>query len=316
METPKKPVEPPTKPAKLKNAVVLSTPSPTQIKLPAYTTPAKKDLAVIVPFFNPTQSLRIAQNVLLTTSFMRAAGLVTGDEPFLFPEAANNFLFRSTSYMFYKENLFACVEKRLPASYTKLLLLDSDILFEMPDWYNQLSAALDEKQVIQPFESAHWLGADFRPTASKQSVFVVRASNTHTGFAWAFRRDWYATAGICEYALIGGGDSLFYLRIGGGGTVSRLYHQEVAGLPHIPTPMTGYLKQKVYHLFHGPLTKRQYDTRQDTLWAFLQKKGLTKVSELVSRREDGILEWLPAYCTELNALMLHYFQERKDDDIS
>lgn len=309
------------KTAEIRNTVTV-TGSDTRIKVPTYAVPVKKDLAVIIPFFNPTQSIRIIQNVLLTTNLMRAVGipvfvaeLMTGDDVAVFPEGPNNFLFRSASYMFYKENLFACVEKRLDTSYTKLLLLDSDILFEMPDWYDQLSVALESKEVIQPFESAHWLAADFRPSTSKQSVLVKHGVNTHSGFAWAFRRDWYAIAGICEHALVGGGDSLFCVRLSTGSIPQRLYRHEFSALPRIPTPAMGFLKQKVYHLFHGPLVKRQYDSRYEPFLKYLQRKGLVKISDLVLRREDGILEWLPAYRDELNILMLRYFQERNDDAI-
>lgn len=296
-------------------------PPSTRIILPSYVRPAQTDLAVIVPFFNPTRSVRIAQNALLTTSLMRAAGipvfvaeLATGDDAWIFPETSNNYRYRSSSYMFYKENLFACVEKHVPPDFTKLALVDSDILFEMKDWYDQLGAALDSKQVIHPFETAHWLSINFRPLAQKKSVLVGDPISSHTGFVWAFQREWYRTAGLCEHALIGGGDSLFYARISGG-RAQPLYSHEFNALPHIAKPSTGYLDQNVYHLFHGPIGKRQYDTRYETLRKYLEGKRLTRISDLVERRSDGILEWLPAHKDELNRLLLAYFNARNDDDI-
>jgi hypothetical protein len=295
-----------------------------KINMPHYSTPSSNDLAVIIPFFNPTKSFRIIQNVLLSTSLLRAgnipffiAELSTDDTPFIFPSNDNVFQYRTSSYMFYKENLFAAAEKRIPESFTKLLLIDSDILFGAKDWYDQLSKSLDTIQVIQPFHTAHWLNASFSPFAKRNSVLLKDAFEKHTGFAWAFQRNWYKENGIFEYALIGGGDSLFYYRAQN--IILEKFHESYIAdfndLKLIEKPSIGFLNVDVYHLFHGALSNRQYDIRHKVLGNFLKSRGVEKLSTMVERNDDGIFEWAPTYREECNKLLLSYFNSRNDDGL-
>jgi hypothetical protein len=305
-------------------AVPAEPAAPASLPLPIYAKPTRKDLAVVIPFFNPTKSMRIIQNILFVTNLLSTTGIpyfvveaATGSTPFTFTEAPNVFQYRTASYMFYKENLIVAAEKRIPAEFTKLLLLDSDILFDAPNWYDQISAILDSKQVIQPFSEAIWLGPDFVPGQRKHNMFQPEKGETHPGFAWAFRRDWYSRVGFFEYAIIGGGDIMFYFRLKSGNfSRHRCYKEDFDALAPIPPPSVGFVNFNVYHLFHGPLKSRQYLSREEVLWTFLQSKGLTRVSALVERREDGIFEWMPRYRDEVNALMLTYFKGRHDDGIS
>jgi hypothetical protein len=75
----------------------------------------------------------------------------------------------------------------------------------------------------------------------------------------------------------------------------------------------GYVDNTIYHLYHGPSVSRQYGSRHDDLWRFLRSKKITRLSDLVERREDGIFEWIPTYRDECNALLLKYFYARNDD---
>jgi hypothetical protein len=304
-------------------ASVRLPPPPPAFPLPTYATPAKTDLAVVIPFFNPTQALRPIQNILLTTTLLKRANipffiaeLATGDAPFLFPESPTIYQYRSSSYMFYKENLFVAVEQRVPVEFTKLLLLDSDLLFGSADWYDRVSVALDDKQVIQSFSIAYWLKVNFVPEGRKHSVFAPGSHIVHTGFGWAFRRAWFREARIFEMAVIGGGDSVFYTRLIGKELRGHpSYKADFETFGRISPPSTGCADLSIYHLFHGSLSSRQYATREDVLWTFLQSKGLTRASQLLVRRDDGILEWRPEHRDACNALLLTYFQQRRDDSV-
>jgi len=295
-----------------------------KISLPDYTTPARKDMAVVIPFFNPTQSIRLVQNILTTTTLLHKANipfflieLASETIPFVFSESPTIFQYRASSFMFYKENLFAVAEQRISPEYTKLMLLDSDILFENKDWYDRVSSALDTLQVVQAFGVAHYLEFDFQSAETKHSVLIPDITDPHTGFAWAFRRDWYARAHIFELALIGGGDTIFNCQIQKKDLKSTYsaYMEDYKSMSESGTTETsiGYVDNTIYHLYHGPSVSRQYGSRHDDLWRFLRSKKITRLSDLVERREDGIFEWIPAYRDECNALLLKYFYARNDD---
>jgi hypothetical protein len=295
--------------------------------LPAYVTPLSADMAVVIPFFNPTQSIRMVQNILLCTQLLRTAAipvyiveLATKSTPFVFSASPTVYQYRSDSYMFYKENLFAAAERLIPASYTKFVLLDSDILFDAADWYDRVSAALDGMDVVQPYEVAHYLGADFSVLESKRSIYSpgVVGFVPHPGFAWAFRRDWFiAGGGLFEHALIGGGDWLFQLRAEGKPLPKDRHWSYALDFNDRPSTSArlGYVDLTIHHLFHGPKEKRQYMTREEVLWSYLKSRRIDRISALVERRDDGIFEWIPSHREELNALLLTYFQGRDDDGV-
>lgn len=55
--------------------------------------------------------------------------------------------------------------------------------------------------------------------------------------------------------------------------------------------------------------------RHDVLVAKLRELEITRLSDAVERRTDGIFEWKPAYREALNAVLLSYFRARKDDGV-
>ena len=293
------------------------------IRIPKYTIPTCSDLAIVLVYFNPTGSFRILQNALFVTNTLEAAKIpyflieqATGATPFAFPERPTIFQYRTSSFMFYKENLFAAAEPRIPASFTKLMLLDADILFGDPGWYDRVSIALDDAPVIQPFGTAWWLHVNFAPGVFKNSCFYPGSGEKHTGFAWAFQRTWYSDVGIFEYALIGGGDTILFSRLIGRALsdAQASYRADYVAMPTIPSRTAeSFLDIEIFHLFHGTLSSRQYGSRGRDLWTALQAHGITRISDAVQRREDGVFEWLPKYRDAMNATMLRYFQGRKDD---
>jgi hypothetical protein len=294
--------------------------------LAPYSTPTRDDCAVVIPFFNPTGSFRMIQNVLLCTQRMKTANipvfvveLANAEANFVFPASPTVFHYVSESIMFYKENLLVVAERLLPNTYTKILLLDSDILFQEPSWYDSLSIALDTHDVVQPFRHAHFLNSTFRTIECVHSLFAPPsplAPFEHTGFGWAFRRDWYACAGVFEYALIGGGDTLLAMRLRHAGVCHRGYKEDFGSLAAIPSgTRVGFVNVTVYHLFHGPRERRQYASREEMLWRHMQTNRIAKLSTIVQRRDDGILEWIPLHRGAMNALMKSYFTGRSDDDV-
>ena len=112
---------------------------PTYIPLiQSYATPTTPDMAVLMTYFNPANSVRILQNFLQVRYFLQKAAiplytaeLAFNESPFLLKDATVQF--RTTSYMFYKENLIKLLTATIPTTYTKLCILDADIMFEQAD---------------------------------------------------------------------------------------------------------------------------------------------------------------------------------------
>lgn len=291
-----------------------------KFQMVAYEKPARPDMAVVLSYFNWAGAIRIHQNLLLVANSLARAGIpyyiaeVAADD-FALPPAPNVFQFHTHSYMFYKENLINMAVQRLPDTYTKLCFLDADILFEDPVWYTTISDCLETADVCKPYHVAKWLSAQFCEIPSR------RCDSGHPGFAWAVRRDWFLQRGIFDLCILGSGDMLFQESL----TARTCTIGERWGYLHEPYSRflaAGSLPNRVVnamltigHLFHGAYRKRQYHTRDKILHDILAKYGFSSIESLVYRREDGLLEWLPAYRDKLNAAFTQFFKDRDDDSV-
>ncbi len=289
-----------------------------------YATPACKDTAVVLAFFNPAKSFRIFQNLLYVLHQLERARIpwfvgelaYGADAAHQTAPAPNIFHFRSSSYMFSKENILeAVIRQPAVAAFSKYVIMDCDIVFEALDWVDAVSAALDTHDVVQPYQYATHLNISFQPAHVKTSI--VSDSTAHPGYVWAFRRDWWErVGGLCEYALIGGGDVCLAHMVGvSSALVAKPYiadllrAMQTGGGP----PRVTFLPLAIWHLPHGSVSNRQYSERVTVLQNAMRTLHIDHLHDAVVRNADGMFEWKPAYALTMNALMLGYFKAREDD---
>lgn len=284
-----------------------------EIILQSYATPARHDMAVILVVFNPGSSVRIIQNLLLVKQKLETAGIPTyvaelafPTQSHIFPPAANIFQFRSDSYLFYKENLINLAEQRIPPHFSKICTLDADIIFAQPDWYDKVSMQLDTHDLCQIFQTANYLDITFSAIIKSDASIL---NGGHPGFGWAARRSFFRTCGFPEFAVVGSGDAVL------SGYKKPIYNKECATYNTTPMKTTFASGITVYHLNHGPLEARQYSSRHDMMAAYLRSIGKAAISDILYKRDDGLLEFLPEFRQSANAIMLSYFNGRVDDAI-
>ncbi len=286
-----------------------------------YNPPAVADMAVIMVFFNPAQSVRIIQNITMVKTMFERANIpyFIGEVAYkkhalVFAPADHIFQYRSESCMFYKENLVNLVVSRLPAQYTKITLIDADILFADTDWYNVVSKKLNECAVIQPFSEACYLNIHFHTFETKKS-YASSPDGGHNGFAWSFQRHWLETNPLFEYAIIGGGDTMLKHRLIQKPLQSahKLYEKDFNKFNPGNAVSIGHCPLKICHLPHGTLENRQYGTRTKELTTKLGSMNIKNISDVLVKRDDGLLEWKEAHRTALNAHIMAYFLRRNDD---
>jgi hypothetical protein len=294
----------------------------------AYSTPVKSDIAVGFALFNYTGSSRIIMNYLYTIEKMKLAGIpvftielvIKGSTPCI----EDAFHVYGSSYLFLKENLFRILETKIPEQYTKLLFIDSDVIFDNPDWYNMLSEVLETSDICHCFQRAIWLDITYKKMSMVADSYIKSAEKDtllwnplngdvgyHSGFGWAFTRKWYNQAGFIDEAVIGSGDILFSYGLFGekyGGIQDMSFYDSIIDrwTETIGTPIITYLPVTIFHLFHGSLVKRQYLSRNEIF------SGITDINDMLVKNEDGVFELTDrSYNNKLYA----YFDERKDDFI-
>lgn len=300
-----------------------------------YIEPNVKDTAVLLAFYNPARFKRLLKNILyLIEIFKRnkipyfvAECVFDGKAPQI-PEAT--ITLRSNSYMFYKEQLINLLEKKVPKQYTKLVMLDADILFDAPDWVDQISYALDKVDIVHPYATACWLSPDNKRIQSKSQSYghaIVHklpmngktVHNYHPGFVWAFRRSTFqALGGFYPKCIIGSGDMVFVMNFFDGG-IPESYITDVLRsrfmIDDWPAynkrfkeiaPKVGYLNMKALHLFHGLTISRQYDTRHK----MVRDKLVKPWKEMITVNADGLTEFKDP---SLHHYLLPYFKGRNED---
>jgi len=297
-----------------------------------YASPKQKDLAVVLVFFNPAQYNRFIQNICTVVHWLGIANIpyyiaevVFEDNPFLFNQAPNVYRYRSNSYMFYKENLISIVEKQLPAEFSKVCILDTDIMFDHPNWYDNISACLDGVDVCQPFTTAYWMNLDYtngrmRLNCLGSSQSGIQWELEHPGFVWAFRRTWYQSCTYKDIKIItiGGGDTLLHdcIKKRHSPTMYSLYTSDYKKWEamHILTKYSG-MKGTIFHLNHGTHENRKYANINSTILSLVNIHGYTTLSDAVITRPDGLFEWQPDIRAALNTLHKEYFASRLEDDV-
>lgn len=76
----------------------------------------------------------------------------------------------------------------IPETYTKIALIDPDIIFAEPDWYNMLSELLNTHDVVQCFDTVGCLDITYRNcVAQKISMFKDYLDGT-SAYAWAINK--------------------------------------------------------------------------------------------------------------------------------
>jgi len=296
-----------------------------------YNEPKKKDMAIIIVYFNATRSVRIAQNILMIKQMLENANipyyigeLSINKTPFLFRETDNIFHYTSSDYMFYKENLINLVEDRIPEKYAKICILDADVLFDNADWYSILSQHLDNVDICQPFINAYWLGIEYnKDIVCKRQNCIVDQSNGHPGFAWAFKRSILKQCKLPDFCLIGSGDLIFY-----GSTIVRDYDKIDCKYSYLISKLieynskikqlkykTGFLRINIFHLYHGSRSNRMYSDRHFKIKEKIESLGLKYISDIIDYDSNGVRCWKEPYKEEMNKLVKEYLCNRKDDKI-
>jgi len=289
-----------------------------------YKAPTRKDLAVGLVFFNSSKSKRLLMNYLYIAEKLKVAGI-----PFYTLEMYTDtheihdaFHYKTDFILFQKERLCYLLEKQIPASFTKLLFMDCDLVFQNVNWYDELSDKLDSFEIVQPFSKAVWLDITYTRVIQERLPILfynkLGGSNEnhkpiryHAGFAWAFQRPWFQRIGFFSHSILGGGDSF-----SSSSWMRRDIQYKIPCLENvlrefkasIVTPPTMcFLNGVVFHLWHGDLGNRQYDLR----WNLL--KDCRDIREIVTIAPNGLFTLKN---DALKPRIKHYFKGRDDDGIA
>jgi hypothetical protein len=246
---------------------------------------------------------------------------------------------RSPDVMWQKERLLNVAHERLPASCTKVVWLDCDVLFERGDWPWMTSRALERHVLVQPFSTVFDLarGSDLDRPLEPQGIWTrpsmaaeFAAGHVHPGqiltnmvgvyspgHAWALRREVLRETGLYDAFIVGGADNLIaqsavgahedLVRVYGltpaharhALTWARRFHRRVDGMGVVPG--------RLFHLWHGDLSDRRYAERH----RILVESGFDPDRD-IAIDAGGCWRW-SSDKARLHAGVRAYFERRRED---
>jgi hypothetical protein len=293
-----------------------------------YEKPKKDDMAVVFAFFNYTGSSRLIMNYLYTVEKMKTAKIpiftielvIEGDKPCI----KDAYHVYGKSYLFQKENLYRIIEKQIPTKYTKLLFFDSDIIFEDTQWYTKLSDILETHDICHAFENAKWLDLTYKTVLDEAKTFILaddimstpiltdhNGVKYHCGFGWAFTRTCYNKSGFIDTAVIGSGDLIFSYSLFGKkyeeNQTLKMYDSSIEDWQKtFNSYSVTYLPVSIYHMYHGSLAKRQYESRHEIF------STVSDITKIITKNKDGVYELTES---RFNDMLFNYFKLREDDSV-
>lgn len=261
-----------------------------------------------------------------------------GDRAFELPPSPNTLRVRARDVMWQKERLLNLALSRLPASCTKVVWLDCDVLFDRRDWVLATADALDRYAVVQPFDSVVRLPAgvteddgrgetwrSFGSVISDDPLGVILGvfdSHGHTGFVWAARREVLAH-GLYDACIAGSGDHIMAHAFAGdfdSACVRRVVGSSGSYKEHMTSwsrrvysevrARIGYVPGSIRHLWHGERANRKYVQRNREL----VELGFDPERDLVLEA-NGCWKW-SVTGQRIRPWMVRYFNERREDDVA
>ena len=304
----------------------------------------RKDICIINCFFSPAgfrsplaNFNTIAAKLLETGAPMITVEAAFDNEPFQLQQQPGQTLIqlRAPARLWLKERLLNIALSHVPAEFQKVAWIDGDLLFERPEWIDEASRLLDSLEVVQLFDTIHYLppGAtrfEGISTRSHRSLLALvtddgadslrrmqRAIDPYAvpGGGFAARREVLA-AGIYDGSVVGGNDNVFIYSVLGAldmlsiatpGLARDVRLWELAFASHRQSFTHGYVKGSVYHLWHGEREHRGYRTRHDLLRCYEYDPATD-----IALHENGCYCWNSPK-PGLHEMTRQYFRARQED---
>lgn len=249
------------------------------------------------------------------------------DKSLFFIEDSIRILANDNNILWQKERLFNIALQHIPENFTKIVWVDTDIIFLNDNWLIDLEKILDEYTIAQPFEyvfetegNNHCLNnysyskclKDHLDQGSDIPIFAAM------GLCWGFNRNILAN-GFYDRHILGSNDALQLLSVMGDYLNSQVINTYPKALvkdwlyycrqmPPLIKYNVGYCKGKIQHLYHGNMYKRGYHTREKLLsqYQYDPKKHI----ELDTNHLYRITE------PNLQQSIIRYFDERHKYNIT
>jgi hypothetical protein len=267
------------------------------------------------------ERIKKEQNVKIIT-----VELQNGNRPYI---TDANIKLRTTSVIWYKENLINIAIKSLPEDWEYVAWIDGDIEFQNTEWVKHTIEALQLYKVVQLFSHAIDMGPK-KETLHVHVGFAYQYVNGekwkeakygsffHPGYGWAITKNAYdSIGGLMDFPILGSADhhmALAFIGLIDKSLNSKLHNNykllckifEKRCETHIKRNI-GYVQGTILHHYHGDKVDRKYQDR----WMILINNQFDPLEDLKKNSRD--LWVLEDTKFKLRDDIIDYFRRRNED---
>ncbi len=288
-------------------------------------------LAVITTFFNPNNYINIQSNYLTFSKKIKekcdlfTIELSFDDNFFINDENVIRIKGDKKNILWQKERLLNILLEKVPKEYTNVAWVDCDIIFENPNWVDEVNENLKKYKILHLYENAKRLNSDGRIGLTSKSIIKRSLEINHVednlskgipGFAWAARREVLEKIKFLDTQIIGGADALMFFSFFGKN--NTIFHQKMNmnwknvylkwfqnSYSEVRNSVS-HISGDIIHLYHGDTKNRNYNNRYD----ILNDVSFNPETDLVLDKNNL---WKFKNLT-LSKKMSEYFESRNEDD--
>jgi len=297
------------------------------------------DVCILTSYFNPTGYSSKLRNYRKFIAPIIKGGLhhvvvecSFNNGGYEIPEGPGVVRVNANDILWQKERLLNIALQHVPSTCTKVVWIDSDILFANPRWAVETSALLDDYHIVQPYEYAIRLPRNrvnytsggltynsFALVYNKYPNALINGNfnkHGHTGFVWAGRKDVFEDLGFYDACLSGVADHLMAHSFCGdwhSPCLQRMFLDNKIFFGHYEAwskkifervqGRMGCTPGTVLHLWHGEMANRRYLENMQHLAGTdfdpAQDLALNDAHCWELRRNNGeIVSWTKSYFTQ------------------
>ncbi len=160
-----------------------------------------------------------------------------------------------------------------------IIWIDGDIIYENLEWLEDIDKMMSGNDFLQLFNKIVYLDERNNQTDTFQSIYSQNSNNIDEllgkgfkpGGAWCGRTSILKDKKLFDKMYVGGGDTIFTYGLNSvkdGFTLNKIkkYHrptwaEAIDWIESLDSYKVGFLDTTVYHLYHGELSKRNYNER-------------------------------------------------------
>lgn len=231
---------------------------------------------------------------------------------------------QSNSWCWNQRNLFNLGISKTPSDAEFVATFDADVTYADGDdtWAQRIMSTLRQCDVIQPWSGVSDHDPDGQVIKTRESFMLghhlskqVQGMHGHTGFAWAYRREFVQSMmGLFETEPVGGADKIMaYCLVGRSAEAIRpdlhAHFKELVSTwstrAFFNQVVTGWCSGHLQHMWHGERSNRQYHDR----WQMLKDSQFDPYA--LKRNTSGVIEIVGR--PDLERQLQLYMESRHED---